>query len=82
MINRESHVLIVGQGIAGTVLSYKLSQRNISHKVLDNNHQSAATHAAAGLINPITGRNYVKSWMIDDLLPEACLLYTSPSPRD
>jgi glycine/D-amino acid oxidase-like deaminating enzyme len=75
MIKNNSHILIVGQGIAGTILSYKLSQRNISHKVLDNNHRSAATHAAAGLINPITGRNYVKSWLIDDLLPIARQTY-------
>ncbi len=81
MLNKESHVLIIGQGIAGTILSYKLSEKNISHKVLDNGHKYAATHAAAGLINPITGRNYVKSWMIDDLLPVAKSTYRELSEK-
>ena len=73
----ENHVLIIGQGLAGTVLSYRLTQRNIRHKVIDNNHKSAATLAAAGIINPITGRRYVKSWMIDELLPAARRMYNS-----
>ncbi len=30
---------------------------------------------AAGIINPITGRRFVKSWRIDELLPEARRLY-------
>lgn len=69
--------LIVGQGLAGTVLSFALLQRNIPHKVLDNDHKTAATLAAAGIINPITGRRYVKSWMIDELLPQAISTYTA-----
>ena len=68
-------ILIIGQGLAGTVLSHALSTRNIPHKVLDNGHRSAATLAAAGIINPVTGRRYVKSWMIDDLLPAALRVY-------
>src|SRR5690606_35794039 len=31
----------------------------------------AASLASSGLINPITGRRYVKSWMADALLAEA-----------
>jgi len=67
--------LIIGQGLAGTILSYKLTQRGIPHKVLDNHHKSAATLGAAGIINPVTGRRYVKSWMIDELLPAALSTY-------
>ena len=68
--------LIVGQGLAGTVLSYQLYTAGIPHKVIDNGHRSAATLAAAGLINPITGRRYVKSWMIEELLPKAIETYS------
>ena len=60
----EYKYLIVGQGLAGTVLSYQLLKNGIPHKVLDDGHLSAATLAAAGLINPITGRRYVKSWTV------------------
>lgn len=79
MLNSESRILIVGQGIAGTIVSFKLLQKGISHKVIDNKHKYAATKAAAGIINPITGRNYVKSWMIDDLLPVAKSTYREVS---
>ncbi len=68
-------ILIIGQGLAGTIVSYELLKRQIPHKVLDNNHKTAATKAAAGIINPITGRRYVKSWMIDELLPAAKQTY-------
>lgn len=70
-----SNYLIIGQGLVGTVLSYHLLQKKINHKVMDDGHRSAATLAAAGIINPITGRRYVKSWMIDDLLPAAETTY-------
>jgi len=69
------NILLVGQGLAGTVLSHYLFLNNIDHKVLDDGHKTCSTKAAAGLINPITGRNYVKSWRIDDLLPEALSCY-------
>ena len=68
-------ILIVGQGLAGTLIANLLTQRNIDYHVIDNNHKSASTKIAAGLINPITGRRYIKSWIIDDLLPEAIRQY-------
>lgn len=63
--------LIVGQGIAGTVLAFKLMQENKSVCVIDNHHHLSSSKIAAGIVNPITGRKYVKSWMIDDLIPES-----------
>ena len=72
---KDQEILIIGQGLTGTILSYLLYKQGIEHKVLDNNHKNAATLAAAGIINPITGRRYVKSWMIDSLIPAAKLFY-------
>ena len=37
--------------------------------------QTAASTVAAGIINPITGRRFVRSWRIDELLLEARTLY-------
>lgn len=75
----DQTILVVGQGLAGTVLCSYFLKNNIPFKVVDNNHYAAATHAAAGLINPVTGRGYVKSWMIEELLPEARLCYSGLS---
>lgn len=67
--------LIKGQGIAGTVLCYTLLQRGADVYITDARYPDAASPAAAGIVNPITGKLFVKSWRIDDLLPTAKSLY-------
>lgn len=69
--------LIVGQGLAGTLLSYFLEKVGKNILVIDQTDQHAASRVAAGLINPITGRRYVKSWKIDQLIPFAEKTYKS-----
>lgn len=61
--------LIVGQGLAGTLLSYHLLKRGKKIKVLDAEHQQTASRAAAGIFNPVTGRVMVKTWKADELFP-------------
>src|SRR6185295_6851597 len=41
----------------------------------DDGHASAASLVAAGLLNPITGQRFVKSWRADVLLPAARRVY-------
>lgn len=60
--------IIVGQGICGTWLSYYLSKTNASFIVIDNNQPNTPSKVAVGIINPITGRRIVKTWIIDSLL--------------
>lgn len=69
-MKQHHDLLIVGQGIAGTLLHYELSKRGKNVLIIDRGHQHAASAVASGLINPITGRKYVKSWMFDDLYVE------------
>ena len=64
-------LLIVGQGVAGTILSYNAKVRGLSVKVVDKGHALASSAVAAGIINPVTGRKLVKSWNIDVFLPVA-----------
>jgi glycine/D-amino acid oxidase-like deaminating enzyme len=64
-------VLIIGQGICGTFLSRELDRVGLSWLVIDEERRDSASRAAAGLINPVTGRRIVKTWMIDELLPFA-----------
>ncbi len=63
--------LIVGQGLAGTLLAHFLLRADQGVKLVDCPHQGAASKVAAGIINPITGRRFVKSWRIDELIPFA-----------
>ena len=60
--------LLIGQGISGTWLSYYLQKANKSFVVIDNNQENSASRVAAGIINPVTGRRIVRTWMIEQVL--------------
>ena len=67
--------LIIGQGIAGTFMGWNLEKSGASCVVIDESKPNTASKVAAGLINPVTGRRLVNSWMIDELLPFAWNAY-------
>ncbi|RTL50999.1 MAG: FAD-dependent oxidoreductase [Sphingobacteriales bacterium] len=71
----EVDYLIVGQGIAGTMLSYYLLQQSNTVTIIDNYNPSSASNIASGVINPITGRRFVRTWMIETLMPFAVNAY-------
>ncbi len=68
-------ILIIGQGITGTFLSYFLKKENKRFLVIDNNDSNAPSKIAAGIINPVTGRRLVTVWMADEILPFAWKAY-------
>jgi glycine/D-amino acid oxidase-like deaminating enzyme len=67
--------LIVGQGLAGSVFAGLLLERGRSFVVVDDQHRSAASKAAGGIINPITGKRLNRPALIGELLREAFLTY-------
>ena len=67
--------IIVGQGIAGSLLAYFLLKQNKKILVIDKSYPNSASNIAAGVVNPITGRKMVKSWLIDEVLPFAKSTY-------
>jgi len=69
-------VLIVGQGLAGTWLSWWLHRAGVSFRLIDKPERGGASMRAAGLVNPVTGRRMVTTWMIDELLPFAFYSYS------
>jgi glycine/D-amino acid oxidase-like deaminating enzyme len=64
---QEVDYLIVGQGLAGTLLSYFLLQDHQRVVVLDYPHEGRSSTVAAGLVNPVTGRRIAKSWRYEEL---------------
>ncbi len=66
--------LIIGQGLAGSLLSWELIKRGCNILLIDNGQENAS-QIAAGMINPITGMRLVKSHAIDLLLPIAKKTY-------
>jgi glycine/D-amino acid oxidase-like deaminating enzyme len=71
----ETDVLIVGQGLSGTWLSWWLKNQGVTFKIIDQVSPDSASRRAAGLINPVTGRRMVTTWMIDELMPFAYKTY-------
>ena len=49
--------LIVGQGLAGSILAWELLNRHVSVLVIDRDDDNTASKVAAGLATPISGRN-------------------------
>jgi len=43
--------------------------------VIDDNNEDSSSKIAAGIINPVTGRRYAYTWMIDDVMPFAIQCY-------
>ena len=62
--------LIIGQGLAGSLLAWELLRRHYRVLVVDKGEENAS-QVAAGLINPITGRRLLKSPDIEILMPAA-----------
>ncbi len=55
MPSLEVDFLIIGQGLAGSLLAFELLQREQKVMVIDNQHIGSSSQVAAGIINPITG---------------------------
>ena len=71
----QVETLIVGQGLCGTWLSFWLQQSGANFLVIDENKANSATKVASGIINPVTGRRMVKTWMADELIAFADYAY-------
>lgn len=69
--------IVVGQGIAGSLLSWFLLQAGKTVLVVDAYDANSSSRIAGGLVNPITGRKFVKTWLADELLPFATSTYKS-----
>jgi len=63
--------IIVGQGIAGSMLSWFLLQEGKKILVIDELNFHSASNIASGITNPITGRKFVKTWLAEDIIPFA-----------
>lgn len=71
----QTDVLIVGQGLCGTMLSWQLHKEGRSFIVIDDAAENSSSKVAAGIINPVTGRRYVNTWMVEELLDFAKIAY-------
>ncbi len=64
-------LLIIGQGICGSFLHWYAQRAGLSVMLIDEPRANTASKMAAGIINPVTGRRIVTTWMIRELLAHA-----------
>jgi len=67
--------LIIGQGLAGSFLAWNLMAKGAGVTIVDDHHAQCSSFAAAGMINPITGKRLVLSSRCEELLPFAKEVY-------
>jgi glycine/D-amino acid oxidase-like deaminating enzyme len=67
--------LIVGQGIAGSLLAWKLIEAGQAVTIIDNNHHESSSFISAGIINPITGQRLALTPQYDLLYKHAVRIY-------
>ncbi|MCB1197855.1 MAG: FAD-dependent oxidoreductase, partial [Deltaproteobacteria bacterium] len=68
-------IIIIGQGLAGSLLAHALEKKGENILVLDDDHQTASSSIAAGMINPITGHRPNKDPLFDLYLEQALQTY-------
>lgn len=73
--NSTTDFLIVGQGIAGSVMALSLIKAGYSISVISQPNLSLSSKVAAGIWNPIVFKRLTKSWLADDLIPELLSFY-------
>ena len=71
--------IIVGQGIAGSVLALSLLKAGYSVLVIDEPSLSSCSRVAAGIWNPIVFKRLTRSWLATDLVPELIAFYKDAS---
>ena len=64
-MSTDTDLLIVGQGLAGTCLAWRLWDRGVKFTIADQGGKSASSMVAAGMMSPVTGRAMNPTWRGD-----------------
>lgn len=74
-------IIIIGQGLAGTVLSETLARRGLRVMVFDTPREGRASWVSTGIVNPIVLRRTVLSWRASEMLAVAGAFYREMEMR-
>ncbi len=75
--DRKIDFLIIGQGLAGSILAWLLINRKQKLLIIDQNQAMSASKIAAGIINPASGKRFSIANNTERLLSHATDLYAS-----
>lgn len=74
---KNTEVIIVGQGIAGSVMAHELCSKGVECFVVDLPGKSHSSRIAAGVYNPINFRTARLTWRAHDCVQIAAAFYES-----
>ncbi len=77
----SARILIIGQGLAGTALAWRLRERNTPFVIVDRDEPLTSSKVAAGLITPITGMRLTVSWRYEMFYRDALRFYRDCGKR-
>ncbi|MCT4664094.1 MAG: FAD-binding oxidoreductase [Flavobacteriales bacterium] len=66
--SKKYDCLIIGQGVAGTLLALELIKRNKKVLVIDQPRLSVSSSVAPGMYNPLVLKRYTLAWKAPELL--------------
>ncbi|MCB9188777.1 MAG: FAD-dependent oxidoreductase [Flavobacteriales bacterium] len=69
--------LVVGQGLAGSVLIHQFQVQGIAFDIIDNHHEKSGSMAAGGIMHPMSFRRLSLAWRAIELIEEAISFYES-----
>ncbi|QHT68013.1 FAD-binding oxidoreductase [Rhodocytophaga rosea] len=69
MLPKQTDYIIVGQGIAGTVLAYTLISQKKKVLIIDDSNPDTSSKVAAGIFNPVTGKRLARTWQAGLIFP-------------
>ena len=72
---KETKYLIVGQGLAGTLLSYFFEKEKKDFLIFTSPNKKPSSFVSAGMFNAIGGKRFLKTWLADELLEFAKTTY-------
>ncbi len=72
---QEKDYIIVGSGLAGSILAHQLHKEGKRFIIISNPALSACSRVAAGICNPVVFFRITKSYMVDQTLPFASSFY-------
>ena len=73
-------VEIIGFGLAGACVALQLQRAGYRVRVVDDGH-GGSSQVAAGLVNPVAGRNFEPSWEVQKAWELALPFYQSLGKR-
>lgn len=72
---KKVDTIIIGQGIAGSLLAIELIEKGVDFLVLDNHLKHSSSTIAAGLYNPVVFRKPTLGFNVQNVLPFALHRY-------